>query len=749
MKDEASVRDITEYFSKRQYTQATINQGFNDFLQLDEASDAILMRYHQELMLGGDQFVKVFYAYLMKSQATAQILKEYQKNGGLIDDLVKTQTQHLFSLVSGRVNNSSAERMAHIGSVHYRHGIEPVWIMGAYKLYLDHLQSRIRTSKIIKPEDQAHLENTVTKLLFRDMGLMLEGYWNASLQMLSKEKEKVSNLRDQMSSLLANIPQLLWSIDITQNQPLYVSPSALKICDMDIEIPIPCLGWTVEEDKPMVEQAWRAALQGCTIEVESRVLLPNGEQRWFRRIFYPFKNSSGEVVRIDGLMEDTTDHKITQERLNTLATTDSLTGLTNRMLFQERLTQTITSAQRNSQHQVVIMLMDLNHFKEVNDTLGHPSGDEVLVEVGKRLQAIVRQSDSLARLGGDEFAIFLSTDTNTRGSAILVAEKIQKAFVSPYQIDGNDIFLGISIGMAIYPKDGDDVATLMRRADVAMYSAKANDLAYRFYDDELDPNAQMNLLLSAELRHAIDRNELFLQYQPKINLVSNDGLIGVEALVRWNHPKRGLISPDEFIPLAERTGLIVPITDWVVKAALMQTKEWRLAGYDVTVAVNMSARCFHAASENVIKLNEVLEELDLPASCLEIEITENILMSDIANIFEILKSLSNIGVSIAIDDFGTGYSSLAYLKKLPLHTLKIDKSFVLDMANDENDAIIVKAIIKLAHSLGFKVVAEGVESAQALNMLVALGCDGAQGYHFSRPISGDDLPSWIKQQSLI
>lgn len=740
---------ITENLGKRKYNQATINQGFNDFLQLDESSDGILMRYHQALMQGADEFIKVFYDYLMNSPATAAILEKYQAKGGLIENLIKSQTQHLFGLISGRVNESNAERMAHIGTVHYNHGIEPVWIMGAYKLYLDHLKNRIRHGDEIQPEDRSPLEDTITKLLFRDMGLMLEGYWNASLEMLKNEKAKVTNLTDQMGSLLANIPQLLWSIDIVNNQPLYVSPSAMEICEMDIDMPIPCLGWTVEADKPKVEEAWRVAMSGKTVEVESRVLLPDGQERWFRRLFYPFKNSEGEVVRIDGLMEDTTDHKIIQERLNTLATTDSLTGLTNRMLFQERLTQAIASAERNNEAEVVVMLMDLNHFKEVNDTLGHPSGDKVLVEVGRRLQPMLRQRDSLARLGGDEFAIFLPMAKNTRENAIQVAKKIQQAFLKPYRIEDNDIYLGVSIGMAIYPVHGADVATLMRKADVAMYSVKGTDVAYSFYSDDLDPNAQENLWLSTDLRHAIERNELMLHFQPKVHLNSRIRFTGAEALIRWNHPTRGMISPDEFIPLAERTGLIGEITNWVIEAAIKQSKQWRKQGFDIAIAVNMSARCFHGASQIANYLNDVLGRLEMPASCLEIEITENMLMSDVSNIFEILKSINDIGVKIAIDDFGTGYSSLSYLKKLPLNTLKIDKSFVMDMVNDENDAIIVKAIIELAHNLGFDVIAEGVENNETLELLMAQGCDGAQGYYFSRPLAGDDFLSWVKARNLL
>ncbi|MFA7554669.1 MAG: EAL domain-containing protein [Spongiibacteraceae bacterium] len=725
-------------------SNAEINQAFNRFLRLKESDKKLLQSYHGALMQGSDDFALIFYDYLMSSPETAKVINKYQQKGGLIGDLVKQQLQHLFGFLSGVIDDESAEKMARIGAVHLQYGIEPVWIMGAYKLYLDHLQSIVRLNPAINDCDRSALENTLTKLLFRDMGLMLEGYWDSNLLMLSLEKERVVSLQHQITSLLSNIPQLLWSIDVVQNKPLYVSPSANEICDMDIDLPIPCLNWTVPDDRGTVELAWQSALQGRIVEVESRVKQPSGELRWFRRLFCPYKNDSGEVVRIDGLMEDTTELKVTLERLNTLATTDSLTGLVNRSLFYDRLTQAINTAERNSEFQVVVMIMDLNHFKEINDALGHPAGDEVLAAVGQRLQKLIRKTDSLARLGGDEFGILLSQTREGFKTAQQLAEKIQQAFVEPYFIDDNELFIGASIGITIYPLHGNDVATLMRRADVAMYSTKGTEERYRFYDAKLDPDAQKILQLSGDLRHAVSRGELLLEFQPKIDLNAN-AVMGVEALLRWQHPERGLITPDEFIPLSERNGVINSITDWVIETAIKQSKVWRDKGYEIKVAVNVSARCFHQSGDLLNKIEDCLEAHDMPSSCLEIEITENLLMSDIHNIFNILEQISCLGVTIAIDDFGTGYSSLAYLKKLPLQTLKIDKSFVLDMTTDENDAVIIRSTIDLAHNLGLSVVAEGVENTETLDLLTELGCDGAQGFKFSKPLRADVLLDWFKQ----
>ena len=390
--------------------------------------------------------------------------------------------------------------------------------------------------------------------------------------------------------------------------------------------------------------------------------------------------------------------------------------------------------------------MDLDHFKEINDTLGHPAGDQVLTSVTHRLQSLFRETDTLARLGGDEFGILLPHVKDGRRTAEKMAEKIRQTFVTPYHCGDNELFLGASIGITIYPEHGDDVSTLMSRADVAMYASKNAETSYMFYDLKLDPRAQQLLQLSGDLRYALERNELVLHYQPKIDLRSN-AIMGAEALIRWYHPVHGLIGPDEFIPLAERTGQIKPITDWVIETAVRQSKAWRDAGYDLHIAVNVSARWFQNTGL-ADKINEVLQSQNMPADFLEIELTENMLMSDIANISSVLNQISDLGVTIAIDDFGTGYSSLAYLKTLPLQTLKIDKSFVLNMASDENDAIIVRSTIALAHNLGLSVVAEGIENAETLNLLLEQGCDGAQGYHFSKPQPPDKFLDWVQQASL-
>jgi len=738
-----NTENILHKSTLRYYNKRSINQAFNNFLGIEAADRRILKRFHNNLIDGSEEFAEIFYTYFKDYPATAEILKRHEERGGEIASLVRTQLQHLWNFLSGTTDDQSAERLAHVGGLHQRFGIEPVWVMGAYLLYWNHLHTRMQNDTAIPATSKDQLENAVTKLLFRDMGLMLEGYWDSAMKAVETEHRLLEDLQGQVTNLLANLPQILWSVDVVNNRALYVSPSTRKICNLDIEMPIPCLGWTVPEDRETVKLAWQQALLGEQIEVESRVRVPGENVRWFRRVFQPFRDASGQVVRIDGLMEDATDAKLTIERLHHLATTDSLTGLHNRALFLDRLDQAIASACRNSgRPHVVLMLMDLNHFKEINDTLGHPAGDVILRMVALRLNAVLRDADTLARLGGDEFAILVPDVKDGRKTAEKVAQNILACFAKPFPHAGQELHLGASIGIAIFPEHGEEVDILMSRADVAMYGAKHRDIEYVFYDAASDPHTPERLQLSGELRRAIENQEFVLHYQPQIDL-QQQCVVGVEALIRWRHPQRGLLEPDEFIPVAERHGLINPITDWVVAESLKQCRAWRLGGRMLRVAVNMPGRSFQQPDlvDNILNL---VRAAGGQPQCLEIEITENVLMADIEHGVQVLQKLNDAGFTITIDDYGTGYSSLAYLKKLPLHTMKIDKSFVLEMAYDENDAVIVRSTIDLAHNLGYQVVAEGVEDKETWDLLEMLGCDSVQGYYTGRPMGVTHINDWFK-----
>ena len=425
-----------------------------------------------------------------------------------------------------------------------------------------------------------------------------------------------------------------------------------------------------------------------------------------------------------------------------LALHDPLTELPNRSLFHDRAGQAILAAKRDRRG-VALMILDLDRFKEVNDTLGHHNGDLLLKEIGVRLRQTLRQSDSVARLGGDEFGVLLPS-VAWAGAAVAVAEKIRSALRDPFTLEGVRLDLGASVGIALYPDHGADVETLLQHADVAMYVAKEDHSGCELYSSERDEYSPSRLALAADLRRAIDERELLLYYQPKADLESGQ-IVGVEALVRWQHPTRGLLNPGEFVPLAERTGLIRELTHHVLEAALEQLRRWKEIGLDQSVSVNLSARDLLDV-ELPARIAELLARHEVPAERLELEITESVILADPMRARYVLNQLGEMGIQLAVDDFGSGYSSLAYLKRLPVSVIKIDRSFVMNMAQDENDALIVRSTIDLGRNLGLKVVAEGVESETSWSDLARLRCDLAQGYFLSRPMPAAAFPGWIEQR---
>jgi diguanylate cyclase (GGDEF)-like protein len=437
-------------------------------------------------------------------------------------------------------------------------------------------------------------------------------------------------------------------------------------------------------------------------------------------------------------IRDITARKHAEAAFEHQALHDGLTGLPNRVLLHDRLQQAIRAAQRDHTA-VALLVMDLDRFKEVNDTFGHHTGDQLLEQIGERLGGVLRGCDTIARLGGDEFALLLPTAT--REDANQIAERLLQVLEEPFSLGGLQLEIDASIGIAFSPEHGSDADTLLRRADVAMYLAKHTGTGHVVYTAEQDQHSPMRLALVGELRRAIDQNELSLHFQPKVSL--DDGrVLCAEALVRWQHPRHGMLGPDQFVPVAEQTGLIRPLARWVLDAALRQCNRWRQEGLDLAVAVNLSMRNLHEA-EIVDMIGELLGRWGIPPARLAIEITESSLMADAPRAMDVLSRLRDMGVGISIDDFGTGYSSLAYLKRLPVDELKIDKSFLANMATDENDAAIVRSTVGLAHELGLTVVAEGVENQATCDFLAALGCDVGQGFFFSRPVPAAALGEWL------
>lgn len=422
---------------------------------------------------------------------------------------------------------------------------------------------------------------------------------------------------------------------------------------------------------------------------------------------------------------------------------DSLTGLPNRSLLEDRFGQALRAGRRAGSA-TGLLLLDLDRFKEVNDTLGHHCGDRLLSQIGRRFADALRDADTVARLGGDEFAVVLPDIDGVNG-AIVVARKLRDALAQPFQVD--DVFLDVeaSIGVVVSGEHGEDVMTLLQRADVAMYVAKEQSLGVFVYDSNIDGHSLERLALLGQLRQGLQSSELVLHYQPKVSLSTGEAC-GVEALVRWQHPKRGLIPPDQFIPLAEHTGLIGPLTLYVLDTALAQVRAWTDAGYPIPVSVNLSAR--NLLDERLPdQVAALLIKHDVPARMLNLEVTESAIMTDPIRAERLLIRLQALGVAIAIDDFGVGYTSLAQLKKLPVNELKIDRSFVTSMETDSGNALIVQSVIDIGHNLGLVAIAEGVESQEVMAALGELGCDIAQGYHFSRPLPADDLLAWYAQHA--
>jgi len=425
--------------------------------------------------------------------------------------------------------------------------------------------------------------------------------------------------------------------------------------------------------------------------------------------------------------------KHAEDRIRYLAHYDELTGLTNRNMFGQRLGHAIAQARRSGEP-LAILFLDLDRFKNINDTLGHAAGDSVLREVAKRLRGCLRESDTVGRLGGDEFVVLLETTPQPMHS-VAVAQKLLAALVRPFTIEGQDFHLTASIGISAYPADANDIEGLLRNADIAMYRAKEQGKNnYQFYSAQMSVRTLERLTMESDLRHALERNEFVLYYQPKVD-VGSQRITGMEALLRWRHPSRGLVRPLQFIPLAEETGLIVAIGDWVLRTACAQNKSWRERGLPpVRIAVNLSARQFTHKNVLLQDVERVLNETGLDPSALELEITESMVMDDPEHTTILLNRLRATGVNIAIDDFGTGHSSLSYLKRFPIDSVKIDQSFIKDLPGSGYDAAIIQAIIVMAHGLGLKVIAEGVETGEALGFLRAHGCDEVQGHYFSEPV---------------
>jgi diguanylate cyclase (GGDEF)-like protein/PAS domain S-box-containing protein len=568
-------------------------------------------------------------------------------------------------------------------------------------------------------------------------------------------------IEEQFWSVVANIPGAVYRCACVDAWPIrFISDHIELLCGYPaadfVDNAVRTYGSIIHpHDRPGVaEEIDRALEVGAPYALEYRVLHADGNVRWISERGRAILSESGAPLWLDGVLLDVTDQVLAEQdrdraeaalrkqaELNRhQALHDSLTELPNRLLFQDRVRQVILSAEREGGG-VAVLVMDLDRFKEINDTLGHAAGDRLLVEAARRLRTTLRGADSIARLGGDEFAILLHD--GSPGGVAGAAGRIQAAFAAPFSLDGLPLQIEASIGAATYPEHADGVEGLIQRADIAMYVAKRDNSGWELYDKSQDDHQPHRLSLISELRRAIDERELVLHYQPKLELRSGQ-VAAVEALVRWHHPTRGMVGPNEFIDVAQETSLIKPLTLYVIDEALRQCRAWAAEGHALAVAVNVSTR-------NLIDLDfpdqvaALLAKWEVGPEQLELEITESAIVADMFRMRGVLERLGAMGLRISVDDFGTGYTSLGYLRRLPISELKIDRSFVSHMATSEEDAVIVRSTIDLGRNLGLGVVAEGVEDAEVLERLRDLGCDVAQGYLMSAPIPAGELTAWLKE----
>jgi len=539
----------------------------------------------------------------------------------------------------------------------------------------------------------------------------------------------------------------IWDWDV-EHGTLYFSPRCKEILgyspDEEFDTFLAWRDHIHPEDLGRVLELWSGYIDGHvdTYTLEYRLRSKQGDYVWVRARGMASRNTQGEVTRITGSLADITQQRAQAAALEHQALHDSLTDLPNRTLFHDRLHQAVLACHRDK-GQLAVLMMDLDRFKEINDTLGHYVGDQVLIQVGRRLRDGLRETDTVARLGGDEFAILVPSASLDEAQRL--ADKINHMLEQSFVFDVHNIHVGASVGIALFPDHGEDADTLIQRADVAMYVAKNGDSSPAVYDAQQDQYTIKRLSLISALRQALRFNELDLAYQPILDMASARP-VGVEALLRWNHPTRGPVAPDEFIPLAEQTGQMGALTDWVLDNALRQAASWTAAGLGVSLSVNLSPRNLQD-SGFADRVRAALEQAAVPAERLTLEITESAIMTDPERAGRTLDALDRSGVRLSIDDFGTGYSSLAHLKSLPVDELKIDKSFVIDMNRDENDAVIVRSTVDLAHNLGLTVTAEGVEQRDTWEMLALLDCDRVQGMYVCKPMSAEEMTVWLERQS--
>lgn len=559
-----------------------------------------------------------------------------------------------------------------------------------------------------------------------------------SFRDVTERRKAEESLRLRQRAITASTHGVIILENNDYKKVIYVNPSFIQITGMS-EIEILGKSFNALHDIKKNIEEWNVLESAIREQRDGLAVLSghkkNGNVYWVEVSISPITDNNNQVTHFVAIMNDITAHRALEHQLMHQATHDALTDLPNRILLEERIRQMIYSS-KVGKKQAAILFLDLDRFKIVNDSLGHKMGDEVIKRIGERLRILLRATDTVARVGGDEYIIMLSTFENV-AEVELIVNKVLEEIRIPIDIAGHKLNFSTSIGISLYPNDGDDAQALIRNADTAMYHAKdAGRDGYQFYNHQMNKKLSKILMLENSLHKALDGNEFELHYQPVIDLKTQQ-VVSVEALIRWNHPELGMVSPTDFIFIAEETGLIVPIGEWVLETACAHWLQWMNLGLpNFTVSVNVSARQMKN-NKIVNSVERVLQKLNFPPESLVLELTENILMDSAEETVKMLDYIKSLGVSLAIDDFGTGYSSLSYLKRFPIDKVKIDRAFVRDIASDLDNQTIVIAIIAMVKSLGLKVLAEGAETLDEMNFLITQQCDELQGYYFSKPLSYD------------
>jgi diguanylate cyclase (GGDEF)-like protein/PAS domain S-box-containing protein len=694
--------------------------------------------------------VQVWVRDISEQKAAARALRESQEKmrdifDNLSDFLFSHDLQGYFTETNRALNNLAVSRLDEVGQLNVKDLI-PERYRGEFEGYLSNLLDEGTSTglmRILSRQGEERIVEYRNSVVYDEQGRAkaVRGSARDITEQIRTEaalrKSQASLARAQKMAGLGN-----WELDL-ESRELTCSDEIFRIGGLDPPPERPSLEGFYElvhkDDRGRVRQ-WleQAPKQTGPTTIEHRIIQPGGEVRTVHQLAEVERHpQTRRPIKLVGAVQDITALRKTEEQIAHQAYHDPLTGLPNRLLFNDRLKMAMASAHRKGQR-LALLFLDLDNFKNINDSLGHAVGDLLLQAVAKRLVRWVRAEDTVARLGGDEFILLLPGIEDT-DFAVHAAQRIQESLRTPFRIREHELHVTASVGVTFFPDDGRDLDTLVRNADLAMYRAKDHGRdQYSLFTPAMNQRMLERMALESDLRKALERDELLVHYQPKVDLTTGR-MTGLEALVRWQRPRQGLVMPDQFISLAEETGLIVPLGAWVLRAACTQTKKWHDQGFaGLVVSVNLSPRQFR--EKDLVSMTEsILAETGLPAGCLELEITENVVMHSVGEAIDTLERLSALGIRLSLDDFGRGYSSLYYLKRFPMNALKIDRSFVADIVTSQNDAAIVDTIISMGRSLNLMVIAEGVETKEQLAMLKQHKCDQMQGYLFSRPVPAEEI----------